>query len=64
LLVITRLDRDIRVLGQRQQFRLEPIGGLASAARGHAHVVDDQFEARVALHDLADSRQKQCGSKR
>ena len=48
-----RLDRDVRVFGERQQLRLEPIGGLAFAARRYRHVVDNQFDARVALGDLA-----------
>ena len=53
-----RLDRHVRVFGQSQQFRLEPIGRLAFAGARHAHVIDDQFQARVALGDLADGRQE------
>src|SRR5215469_4526084 len=51
-----RLDRDVRVFGERQQLWLEPIGGLAFAARRYRHVVDNQFEARVALGDPVDGR--------
>jgi len=59
-----RLDRDIRVFGERQQLRLESIGGLAHAGARHAHVIDDQFEARVTRGDLADGRQKHRSSQR
>jgi hypothetical protein len=45
-------------LGQRQQFRLEAIGSLSLAGAGHAHVIDNQLQAGVALGNLADGRQK------
>ncbi len=53
-----RLDRHVRILGERQQFRLEAIGGLAAAGARHAHVIDDQLQAGVTLGDPADFRQK------
>ncbi len=59
-----RLDRDVGVFGERQQLGLEAIGSLAAAPRRHGHVVDDQFEPRVTLGDLADSRQEQRGGER
>jgi predicted KAP-like P-loop ATPase len=59
-----RLDRNVRVFGERQQLCLEPVGGLASTGPRYAHVVDDQFKARVALRNISDGRQNHRSGKR
>ena len=53
-----RLDRYIRLFSEGQQFRLVAISRLAFTGARHAHMVDDQLQAGVALGDLADCRQK------
>jgi MFS family permease len=55
---LVALTATFEQLGQRQQFRLEAIGRLSLAGAGHAHVIDNQLEAGVALGNLADGRQK------
>jgi len=55
---LVALTATFEQLGQRQQFRLEAIGRLSLAGAGHAHVIDNQLQAGVALGNLADGRQK------